>query len=73
MAALVVTPEQAVQHLVVCTVKGDDLQRLRNGVLPQAALAEMPPGLIQICADTRLIAVAEKEADGQVKVKRVFN
>lgn len=73
VAALVVTPEQAVQHLVVCTVKGDDLQRLRNGVLPQAALAEMPPGLIQICADTRLIAVAEKEADGQVKVKRVFN
>ena len=72
-AGMVVTPEQAVQHLPLCKVNGDDLQRLRNGVLPRSLLVEMPFGLIQLCNEEQLVAVAEKYPDGALQLKRVFN
>ncbi len=72
-AGMVITPEQAVQHLPLCKVGGEDLQRLRNGVLPHSLLVEMPFGLIQLCDEEQLVAVAEKCQDGALQLKRVFN
>lgn len=73
LTRIVVTPEQAVQHLPLCNVSGENLQRLRNGVLPLSLLPEMPFGLIQLCDDGQLVAVAVKCQDGTLQLKRVFN
>lgn len=73
LAEYLVTVEQALIHLQLCEVSIQELQPLRNGVLPRLSLAGMQPGLIQLSHDRQLLAVAEKTADGQIELKRVFN
>jgi len=68
-----VTIEQALTHLQPCEVIDQELLPLRNGVLPRLSLDGMLPGLIRLCHNHQLLAVAEKTVDGQIELKRVFN
>lgn len=65
--------EQALTHLQPCEVIDQELMPLRNGVLPRLSLDGMLPGLIRLCRNHQLLAVAEKSVDGQIELKRVFN
>jgi tRNA pseudouridine55 synthase len=73
LAECLVTVEQALIHLQLCEVSIQELQPLRNGVLPRLSLAGTQPGLIQLRHERQLLAVAEMTADGQIELKRVFN
>lgn len=73
LAECLVTVEQALMHLQLCEVSIQELQPLRNGVLPRLSLAGTQPGLIQLRHERQLLAVAEMTADGQIELKRVFN
>ncbi|NJD37206.1 MAG: tRNA pseudouridine(55) synthase TruB [Geobacter sp.] len=73
LAECLVTVEQALMHLQLCEVSIQELQPLRNGVLPRLSLVGTQPGLIQLRHERQLLAVAEMTADGQIELKRVFN
>lgn len=73
LAEYLVTIEQALIHLQSCEVSGQELQPLCHGVVPRLSMVYVQPGLIRICHDHRLLAVAEKKPDGQIALKRVFN
>jgi tRNA pseudouridine55 synthase len=73
LAECLVTVEQALIHLQLCEVSIQELQPLRNGVLPRLSLVGTQPGLIQLRHERQLLAVAEMTADGQIELKRVFN
>ncbi len=68
-----VTIEQSLTHLQSSEVVAQELQALRHGVLPRLSVAGMQPGLIGLCHNHQLLAVAEKTADDQIELKRVFN
>lgn len=68
-----VTIEQALTHLQPCEVIDQELLPLRNGVLPRLSLDGMLSGLIRLCHNHQLLAVAEKSVNGQIELKRVFN
>lgn len=68
-----VTIEQALTHLQPCEVIDQELLPLRNGVLPRLSLDGMLSGLIRLCHNHQLLAVAEKSVTGQIELKRVFN
>lgn len=64
---------QLLTHLQSLEVTDDELQRLKNGVPPRQRLHELPRGLIGLWYCGQLIAVAEKDEEGHIQLKRVFN
>lgn len=73
LSECLITIEQALAHLQICEIVTQELQPLRNGVLPRLSMAVVQPGLIRLFHDHQLLAVAEKMADGRIELKRVFN
>ncbi|MCC5864679.1 MAG: tRNA pseudouridine(55) synthase TruB [Wenzhouxiangella sp.] len=69
--ALLLSPDQALQHLPAMRLEAESARRLLQGQR-LAGLAILPPGLVRVYAEAVFLGIGQTDGEGRLRPKRLF-